>query len=347
MELCWYGQTRLFQIQIGKVIHLTTMHALLLMTAIALASILLAPASAWNTSLKNSDNMNGLIKSEYFPDIAGSGSLSPVLLSGTVWVSKNGVNAQGQRNNLSKPFLTVQAAINAAQSGDAIMIMPGTYTESVGINKDCKVIAWNATISGTLAIQANVQLEWLTVNNTNASAESLLMDASNVTLTATNCTFASLGDGIDVGIARTGFTVNLVNTNINSSNDCIQFANVLTADNVSLNIAGGSLRSLLQPLELGQCSDWRVRDCLISNQNSVQPVGPVDFTVSPTSPTGYRGELINCKVIGSATATNALFPTVMNASAFVMLSNCQSNKAWPAGSGFLINNCFTDSNITE
>jgi hypothetical protein len=52
-------------------------------------------------------------------------------LAGTCYVSKAGNDATAVRGNLALPFLTVQAALTAALSGDTISIGPGTYAENI------------------------------------------------------------------------------------------------------------------------------------------------------------------------------------------------------------------------
>ena len=49
--------------------------------------------------------------------------------------SPNATNTRGSlsRYNLTYPFLTIQAAVNAAATGDSIWIYPGTYNESIVI----------------------------------------------------------------------------------------------------------------------------------------------------------------------------------------------------------------------
>lgn len=42
-----------------------------------------------------------------------------------------GTNATGARENPSRPFLTVRAATDAASYGDTVVVMPGTYYETV------------------------------------------------------------------------------------------------------------------------------------------------------------------------------------------------------------------------
>ena len=45
-----------------------------------------------------------------------------------VYVSKNGNDSTGARNLLTKPFLTLDAAVTASTSGDTIVVFPGAYT---------------------------------------------------------------------------------------------------------------------------------------------------------------------------------------------------------------------------
>jgi hypothetical protein len=54
-----------------------------------------------------------------------------VVLQNTLYVAKNGNNATALRNRLDKPFLTVQAAVNASLPGDVIHVFPGQYAEEV------------------------------------------------------------------------------------------------------------------------------------------------------------------------------------------------------------------------
>lgn len=58
--------------------------------------------------------------------------LSPELNVGnSVFVSKSGDDATGVRGRFDRQFLTIQAAVNAWQEGDTIIIYPGTYDEQV------------------------------------------------------------------------------------------------------------------------------------------------------------------------------------------------------------------------
>ena len=61
-------------------------------------------------------------------------------LQNTLYVAVNGNDTTGARNNLAKPFLTLEAARDAAVSGDTIFVYPGAYavttTATNGLAKD-------------------------------------------------------------------------------------------------------------------------------------------------------------------------------------------------------------------
>jgi len=58
------------------------------------------------------------------------GSLKPGL-SNVLYVDKAGSDATGARGNIGLPYLTISAALAAAQSGDVVQIGPGTWVEDV------------------------------------------------------------------------------------------------------------------------------------------------------------------------------------------------------------------------
>src|SRR3990172_2522452 len=56
------------------------------------------------------------------------------LAGNTVFVdSVNGNDTTGQRGDFTKPFLTVAAGLAAAQSGDQVSVLSGTYNLAAGI----------------------------------------------------------------------------------------------------------------------------------------------------------------------------------------------------------------------
>lgn len=97
-----------------------------------------------------------------------AGSSSDVLTGNVVWVdSVNGNDGTGIRGRLSKPFLTIQAAINAAVAGDTVFVLPGTYVEQIvckddvsvlGIDRRRCVLSYSGALSVTIITMARRHL---------------------------------------------------------------------------------------------------------------------------------------------------------------------------------------------
>lgn len=137
-----------------------------------------------------------------FPPEAGGGGGGggSVIFSATIIVSKNGSDATGTRNNWTKPFLTIQAAINAALPGDTICVMPGAYPESLTLQSNVEIGAFyrdsvtinDAKWSPGLGInlpqnpnEENIALTWLIFDGP------LAVDTTAKTLNGTKCSVFS------------------------------------------------------------------------------------------------------------------------------------------------------------
>jgi len=57
-------------------------------------------------------------------------TFNPHVFKNTIWVDGNGNDDTGKRGEFNLPFKTIEAAEDAAQSGDTIIVMPGEYAES-------------------------------------------------------------------------------------------------------------------------------------------------------------------------------------------------------------------------
>lgn len=57
----------------------------------------------------------------------GPSGTSNVPMGNAVFVSKAGSDATGTRNNMALPFVTIQAALAAALTGDTVVVFPGDY----------------------------------------------------------------------------------------------------------------------------------------------------------------------------------------------------------------------------
>lgn len=100
--------------------------------------------------------------------ITGSGGLTSVVgLGNTVYVSKDGNDATGQRENLALPFLTIGAALLASQADDTIVIGPGTYTENLTLLEKRSIVgSGNRTtiVAGTATLTAPANANGQSVN---------------------------------------------------------------------------------------------------------------------------------------------------------------------------------------
>jgi len=58
-------------------------------------------------------------------------ALEELVIANTLFVMKNGDDSTGTRQRLDLPFLTIEAALNAASNADTVIVYPGTYTTDV------------------------------------------------------------------------------------------------------------------------------------------------------------------------------------------------------------------------
>jgi len=70
------------------------------------------------------------------------------LAGNTVFVdSVNGNDTTGQRGDFTKPFLTVAAGLAAAQSGDQVSVLSGTYNLAAGITIPDEGLDFSSVVS--------------------------------------------------------------------------------------------------------------------------------------------------------------------------------------------------------
>ena len=96
----------------------------------------------------------------------------------TVWVDDDYHYPAESDGTLSKPYATIQAAINAAQNGDVIKILPGTYHEDLIIDKS--VSLRTDSIEETTITTNNKQAYLVDVQASDVSIERFtLLDETN------------------------------------------------------------------------------------------------------------------------------------------------------------------------
>lgn len=162
-----------------------------------------------------------------------------------------GNDTNGRRLDFDKPFLTIQAAINASVAGDAVYVRPGTYNELITCKDSVSVIGEDVKrciVSRTAAVNENILtmaesmvFEGFTfnLNPTAGTTDVLFGGTSNATSTLRDVIVNGSGAGI-VRLFNNGTATTMANTHATLDRVWFQgtgFANGLQHG----NLAGAAL----------------------------------------------------------------------------------------------------------
>ena len=149
--------------------------------------------------------------------LSGGGGLSTVDTGNTLWVDAvfgNDVTALVDRQDL--PWVTILSALAASSSGDAVIVRPGTYTESaLTVPAGVALISsggWqDTTILGAAATNTRVTLSAASIINgftvqvpTNAGAYGVEFAAAAGVASANNLAFVGQAGAVGGGLGNTG-----------------------------------------------------------------------------------------------------------------------------------------------
>ncbi len=188
--------------------------------------------------------VSGLPNAQPIVGVQGTGLVIPLVSTPPVtsnqpqsylWVATNGNNSTAQRGRLDLPFQTIQAALNAAQFGDCVIVAPGTYNESVTIPASLSLITLRAMTEDGSSTQIQIP--------TNANEFSpngfQAVNLEGLALFGTNAGVRAVGVNVDFN----GATLNIRGCSLNGG------AAGLIAQNISnLNVEGG-LHGVLSVLD--------------------------------------------------------------------------------------------------
>lgn len=127
------------------------------------------------------------------PGPQGPSGTSNVPIGNSVFVSKIGSDATGTRDNMSLPFVTIQGALAAAQTGDTIFVFPGDYelTDQLVLKNDIHFeFLGEGLVQLVLGVNKNI------FEDSGASAVNCKINAPGWTFEGRNTTVSQTDNGI-------------------------------------------------------------------------------------------------------------------------------------------------------
>lgn len=168
--------------------------------------------------------------------------------SSATWYVSASAGPNGNGATLGTATTTIQAAVDAASSGDIIMVGAGTYAEHVSITKALTLNGANAGVVGTSTSRAAESI----VDGQSTDA-SFMVNTNNVTLDGFTIKNGANG-GFNAGVWSTGTNNNLlVQNNIVTNNsvgvfaycgtNCVVKKNLFDSNNTSAPAGGAAIYS--------------------------------------------------------------------------------------------------------
>lgn len=250
---------------------------------------------------------------------------SGVSVASRVFVNANGNDSTAQRENLSLPFATIDAAISAASIGDTIDIYPGTYYVTGNLFKD--TVSLNFYRGSVVFLQNSGKLHvpsllsdyniygnfTLANDGTQANPVQILgscgiefysidCGTGNLLVSGSNASVFFKGLGIDNSTDGTRYSTIYAGKLVLDNPYSVIFENVKTAPTYGIECKTGSSTPTLFRLK----NSYLESDRIISETCGVTLTGRIlaensTFIYgyySVTTPSGYISEFNNCRIAG-------------------------------------------------
>jgi hypothetical protein len=167
--------------------------------------------------------------------IVALSGITSLPVANTLFVSKSGSDATGIRGRLDKPFLTIRGALNAASSGDLIMVYPGTYEETSPISL-AKGVNYSFIGNGTVQLNTSVTSGAVFTDSSTVATSVILgggwkFEARNAQLTINQSAASTL----------TMFANEIVSGNGRTINTGTNAITTITANRVAGNAFAGTI----------------------------------------------------------------------------------------------------------
>ena len=160
-------------------------------------------------------------------------------------VSTTGDNALGVRGQFNHQYLNIQNAINAAQSGDTVLVLPGTYTENVELANGVNLVGWGRpTIVGILGCyNANTCEVFNFAVTGNIGVEGgTLVKFWNVTVSQSSAATATI---VDSGCTAYFYDCDIQYTNASTSFYALEVSGTVRAQNCRFKSTQASTHAVL------------------------------------------------------------------------------------------------------
>lgn len=220
---------------------------------------------------------------------------SGVPIANTVYVNTNGNDNNGERGSISRPFATVEAALNAATAGDVVEVFPGSYYATGNLHKDGVNYYFHRKSFLELQNSGRIEVPALTATSFKINGFLNLSNTSSTT-----------------------YPINI------QGPDCLIEFNSINLDLASALISGESAGVLFRANNENELTDRK----FYGNKLEVLDVTSSAFensdfefnTVNIRSKEGFNGvKFTDCILTSHATITS---PTVYNFTGKVVMDNC-------------------------
>jgi nitrous oxidase accessory protein len=199
-----------------------------------------------------------------------------LVLAACVSTSIHGVSAAELKVGGQGQYSSISAAVKAANSGDTILIGPGTYVENVVVDKPLTIVSTNGA-QATVIKASDTSKDVFLLSGTDITIQGLTIAGGNTGVEfghTSNCILTKcVVNGNVFGVYLSGATSNLVsNNNLNNNGFGIYLdgssGNKLTSNSASFEKGGGGKASLSDGIYMFNSHSNNIAGCDLSNNNN-------------------------------------------------------------------------------